>query len=83
MLSKEELVELYAQGRIIIVPCAPDDPVYKLTETDDGTYSLDVVRLSAVELVSYADAFDEIYFTDEDKARAYVDSVGGTITENI
>ena len=29
MLSKEELVELYAQGRIIIVPCAPDDPVYQ------------------------------------------------------
>lgn len=83
MLSKEELVELYAQGRIIIVPCAPDDPVYKLTETDDGAYSLDVVHLSAVELVSYADTFDEIYFTDEDKARAYVDSVGGTITENI
>lgn len=83
MLSKEELLELYAQGRIIIVPCAPDDPVYKLTETDDRTYSLDVIHLSAAELVSYADAFDEIYFTDEDKARAYVDSVGGTITENV
>lgn len=83
MLSKEELVELYAQGRIIIVPCAPDDPVYKITEIDDGTYSLDVVYLNATELVSYADAFNEIYFTDKDEARAYVAGMGGKITENI
>lgn len=83
MLTTEELINLYAQDRIVILPCAPGDPVYKLTETDDGIYSMSIVHLNATELISYSDVFDEIYFTDEDEARTYVNNIGGQLVVNI